>query len=208
MNDYCIHKVGVTLEAALIGLESNGLPSTWATLRSLSVKRSYLGDVNCDGYINSADISLVQGSLDSQFGSSNYLPAADINKDKSINQADLNLVAQFPDYGWLTVTVPQAPDKGYDTDGTPREPVTVWLDGTQYALYKSTSARVLRTVGQNYRIQAQTSFVKEEWTPGTYFIYKFSYWSDGSTDNPHTFTNFAGDTTRSPFYRRLPYGIR
>jgi hypothetical protein len=105
-----------------------------------------------------------------------------------------------PNISWLppvtvTVQVPQAPPEG----------VAVYVDNIYYRAYAATPVRVKFETGY-HTIQVEKSFVKEEWTPDTYFIYVFDRWSDGSTANPRT-VYLSADTTFTACYRRLPYGI-
>jgi hypothetical protein len=93
----------------------------------------------------------------------------------------------------LVVRVPQAPPEG----------VTILIDGLQYQAYADTPATAFVTPGQ-HTIQAPTTFEKEEWQPGQYYIYTFKNWSDGLTANPRT-SNITSDTTLTANYLRSKY---
>lgn len=54
-----------------------------------------LGDVNGDGYVNAADLAIVQASFGKRFGQPGYNPAADINGDGIVDIRDLAFVAHF-----------------------------------------------------------------------------------------------------------------
>jgi len=109
--------------------------------------------------------------------------------------SDHTLEAHFVKLVDLVVGVPQAPLEG----------VKVWVDGTTYTAYATTPVSVTVTAGQ-HTIEAQKSFIKEEWKPGEYYIYTFYCWSDGSTANPRTIT-LTSDTTLTANYLRSKYGI-
>lgn len=91
--------------------------------------------------------------------------------------------------------VPQAPPEG----------VKVWINSHTYTAYANVPVSVTVTAGQ-HTIEAERSFLKEGWTPGTYFFYFFDRWSDGSKGNPRTIT-LTSDTTLTANYIRLKYGI-
>jgi hypothetical protein len=95
----------------------------------------------------------------------------------------------------LTIGVPQAPPEG----------VLIWVDEVQYRVYASQPVTVSVTAGRPHEIEAQRSFDKEEWTPGTYFIYTFHHWSDGPTANPRPIT-VTENTTVYAYYLRSKYG--
>lgn len=54
-----------------------------------------LGDVNGDGYVNAADLAIVQASFGQRLGQPRYNPAADINGDGIVDIRDLAFVAHF-----------------------------------------------------------------------------------------------------------------
>lgn len=108
---------------------------------------------------------------------------------------DHTLEAHFAETAELTIKVPQAPPEG----------VTIWIDGNSHTAYAYTPVTVTLEVGQ-HTIQAQYSFLKEAWTPGTYYIYTFYSWSDGSTANPRTIT-LTSDKTLTANYQRGEWGI-
>jgi hypothetical protein len=58
-----------------------------------------------------------------------------------------------------------------------------------------------------HTIEVQSSFRKEEWKPGWYYIYMFDHWSDGSENNPRT-VYVLEDATFTAIYIRLPWAIR
>jgi hypothetical protein len=104
----------------------------------------------------------------------------------------------------LTLSVPQAPAQGFDTDGTPRQPVSIWVDGTQCQFFANTQFSISLTAGPPHTVQAQYSFDKEEWKPGYYYTYTFMQWSDGVTSNSRTIT-LTTDKTLAAFYLRSKY---
>jgi len=53
------------------------------------------GDVNGDGYVNAADLAIVQASFGKHLGQAGYNPAADINGDGVVDIRDLAFVAHF-----------------------------------------------------------------------------------------------------------------
>jgi hypothetical protein len=53
------------------------------------------GDVNGDGYVNAADLAIVQASFGKRIGQAGYNPAADINGDGVVDVRDLAYVARF-----------------------------------------------------------------------------------------------------------------
>ena len=106
----------------------------------------------------------------------------------------------------LTINIPQAPATGHDTDGSPREPVSVYVDGVKYQIFSNVPATVQLNSAVSHTLQADRSFMKEEWKPGYYYIYTFMQWSDGVTSNPRSFTA-SGDTAISVFYLRSKYAI-
>jgi len=106
----------------------------------------------------------------------------------------------------LTISIPQAPATGHDTDGSPREPVSVYVDGVKYQIFSNVPATVHLNSAVSHTLQADRSFMKEEWKPGYYYIYTFMQWSDGVTSNPRSFTA-SGDTAISVFYLRSKYAI-
>jgi len=108
---------------------------------------------------------------------------------------DHNLAAHFVQPVNLVVQAPQAPPEG----------VNFWIDGIAYTAYASTPVSVMVKPGQ-HTLQAERSFVKEQWTPGTYFIYTFYQWSDGSKDNPRTI-HISSSTTLTAYYLRSKYGF-
>ena len=95
----------------------------------------------------------------------------------------------------LTINVPQAPPEG----------VTIWIDNQPHQAYADNPVIVTLALG-NHTVKAQQSFIKEEWMPGYYYIYRFHHWSDGSTDNPRT-VNLTSDTTLTAYYQRSKYPI-
>lgn len=95
----------------------------------------------------------------------------------------------------LTISVPQAPPGG----------VNITIDDVNYKAYASTPVSVTLAIGQ-HTIEAEQGFIKEEWKPGTYYIYRFDHWSDGETDNPRNI-NLTQDTSLTAYYLRSKYGI-
>jgi hypothetical protein len=53
------------------------------------------GDVNGDGYVNTADLQIVKSSFGTRIGQPGYNPAADLNGDGIIDIRDLALVGRF-----------------------------------------------------------------------------------------------------------------
>jgi hypothetical protein len=104
-------------------------------------------------------------------------------------------LAVTPNHAVLTISVPQA-----GADGA-----IIWIDGVAYTAYANTPVSVTLAKG-SHTIQAERSFLKEEWMPGYYFIYTFWKWSDGVTANPRTI-NLTGDLSLSAWYLRSKYAI-
>ena len=50
------------------------------------------GDVNVDGRVDCADVTIVRGSLGKNNGDPGFVAAADINRDNVVDQTDLNIV--------------------------------------------------------------------------------------------------------------------
>lgn len=88
----------------------------------------------------------------------------------------------------LVIQVPQAPPEG----------VSIWIDGQAYTANATHPVNITVQAGQ-HTLQAQYSFMKEEFEPGTYYTYFFDSWSDGYTDNPRNIT-IASDTTIQALY--------
>jgi hypothetical protein len=101
-----------------------------------------------------------------------------------------------PGHAQLTVCVPQAPPEG----------VTIWIDGQAYIAYANTPVVVILATG-THTLEAERGFLKEEWMPGTYYIYTFQRWSDGVTANPRSI-NVTQNTTITAIYLRSKYGIQ
>lgn len=95
----------------------------------------------------------------------------------------------------LVIRVPQAPPEG----------VKVWIDSSVYTAYENTPVSVTVAAGE-HTIEAQHGFIKEEWMPGWYYIYRFHHWSDGSTSNPRTIT-LTSDKTLTAYYLRSKWAI-
>lgn len=109
-------------------------------------------------------------------------------------------------YVTLTLRVPQAPAQGYDTDGTPREPVSIWVDGTEYNFFANTIAYIPVAAGIPHSLTAQYAFDKEEWKPGYYYTYTFLYWNDGVTSRTRII-NISSDAALAADYLRSKYAI-
>jgi thermitase len=95
----------------------------------------------------------------------------------------------------LVIGVPQAPPEG----------VTIWVDGNPYTAYADTPVNITVQSGQ-HTLQAQYAFLKEEWEPGTYYLYTFDSWSDGYTDNPRNII-ITTNTTLQAWYISDDTGI-
>jgi len=100
-----------------------------------------------------------------------------------------------PNHSWLCISVPQAPPEG----------VTIKIDGVSYVAFASTPVNVTLANGI-HTLEAERSFLKEEWMPGTYFIYTFNHWSDGVTNYTRTI-NLTSNTALTAYYLRSKYGI-
>jgi hypothetical protein len=55
-------------------------------------KFAKMGDINQDGYINDADIAIIQAAWGSRPGDANWNPLCDLNGDGIINLLDLGVV--------------------------------------------------------------------------------------------------------------------
>ena len=125
---------------------------------------------------------------------SNAMWAIRISRYTGEGQYNFTLIIT-PNHSWLCISVPQAPPEG----------VTIKIDNTPYTAYASTPINV--TLGNGiHNLEAQYSFMKEEWMPGTYFIYTFLRWSDGVTNRTRTI-NLTSNTMLTATYLRSKYGI-
>jgi len=155
------------------------------------------------------DIASVQATPVTNYGFSYWMLDGNKVYSNPINivmSTDHTLTPYFLPLVTLTLSVPQAPAQGYDTDGTPRQPVSIWVDGNEYQFFANTKAYISLTAGTPHTVQAQYSFAKEEWKPGYYYIYTFKYWNDGVTSNPRTI-NISSDLTLVAYYLRSKYAI-
>src|SRR5205814_4850856 len=86
------------------------------------------GDVNGDGYVNDADIAIVQAALGTKLGDPGYNPAADLNGDGVVDALDLAMVKPISDTippATLAVISPQPNAAGWNNSN-----VTVTLNST------------------------------------------------------------------------------
>jgi hypothetical protein len=67
---------------------------TFSTVVAYLSTGSVLGDVNGDGKVNCADVSIVKSSFGTRSGHAGYNPAADLNNDGTVNILDLFIVSK------------------------------------------------------------------------------------------------------------------
>ncbi|MGC2657072.1 MAG: dockerin type I domain-containing protein, partial [Bryobacteraceae bacterium] len=67
---------------------------TFSTVVAYLSTGSVLGDVNGDGKVSCADVSIVKSSFGTHTGQVGYNPAADLNNDGTVNILDLFIVSR------------------------------------------------------------------------------------------------------------------
>lgn len=147
------------------------------------------GEIISGSYNGVGQTEIVQGTA-----TSNAMWAIRISRYTGEGQYNFTLIIA-PNHSWLCIGVPQAPPEG----------VTIKIDGVSYVAFASTPVNVTLANG-NHTLEAQQGFLKEEWMPGTYFIYTFLRWSDGVTNRIRTIS-LTSNTSLTAIYLRSKYGI-
>lgn len=70
----------------VVNSDGNSIIGEWVTIGKMAI----VGDVNCDGSVNAADVTALYGFILN--GDTTYISTSDVNGDKSINSADVTAV--------------------------------------------------------------------------------------------------------------------
>jgi hypothetical protein len=87
------HPVIGTVNAGGVSATFNNVV-TFSTVVAYLSTGSVLGDVNGDGTVNCADVSIVKSSFGTHTGQAGYNVAADLNNDGTVNILDLFIVSR------------------------------------------------------------------------------------------------------------------